>query len=271
MSHLDVAGASLYYETAGEPEKPALLLVHAGIASLRMWDPQIDALAADHFVVRYDSRGFGSTRSAAVPFSERADATALLDRLGIARATVVGCSRGGETAIDLAIGAPDRVSGLVVVGGGPSGLPDGELTPLETQQFAHLSETRAAGDWDRLLRLETELWAIGPRRTASELDPAFVSTAYELNRVNLRHVEEQREPEPLDPPAVDRLDEIGVPTLVMVGDEDISAVLDQYELLVGAIREAEGAVMMNAAHLPNVEKPVEFESLVIDWLARHHL
>jgi 3-oxoadipate enol-lactonase len=271
MAHLDVPGASLYYETAGDRRAPALLLIHAGIASLRMWDPQVDALASDHFVVRFDTRGFGLTRASGAAFSDRADATALLDRLGVARATVVGCSRGGEIAIDLALDAPDRVRGLVVVGGGPSGYPDQELTPLETQQFERLTEARASGEWDRLMRLETELWAIGPRRTASELDPAFVQAAYQLNAVNERHAGEELESEPLDPPAFGRLGEIAAPTLVMVGDEDISAVLDQYELLRGSIREAEGTVLMNTAHLPNVEKPVEFESLLIDWLARHHL
>jgi 3-oxoadipate enol-lactonase len=270
MSRHDVAGASLYFETAGDPANPTLLLIHAGIANLRMWDPQVDALATDHFVVRYDTRGFGLTRAASVPFSDRADATSLLDRLEIASATVVGCSRGGEIAIDLALDAPARVNGLVVIGGGPSGYPDGELTTLETLQFEHLAQARAAGEWESLLRLETELWAIGPRRTASELDPAFVAAAYALNQANLRHVEEEFESVPLDPPAVGRLGEIAVPTLVIVGDEDISAVLDQYELLVAGIREAEGTVMMNAAHLPSVEKPVEFESLLIDWLARHH-
>ncbi|MCU1423929.1 MAG: hypothetical protein JWM51_220 [Microbacteriaceae bacterium] len=236
-----------------------------------MWDPQVEALAAEHFVVRYDTRGFGQTRAApGIDFSDRADATAILDRLGVASATVIGCSRGGEIAIDLAIDAPDRVSGLVVIGGRPSGYPDGELTALERQQFRHLAEARDAGDRDRLLRLETELWAIGPRRTASELDPAFVAAAYALNRVNAAHVEEVSESQPLDPPAVGRLGDIAVPTLVIVGDEDIGAVLDQFELLRDGIREAESAVMMNAAHLPNVEKPVEFESLLIDWLARHH-
>ena len=59
MPHLSVPGAELAYESDGRASAPALLLIPAGIATLRMWDPQVEALAADHLVVRYDPRGFG--------------------------------------------------------------------------------------------------------------------------------------------------------------------------------------------------------------------
>ena len=91
MPRLDVPGASLYYETQGDPASPALLLIHAGIATLRMWDPQVAALAAHHYVIRFDTRGFGQTTTENVEFSNRADAAALLDHLGVARVTVIGC------------------------------------------------------------------------------------------------------------------------------------------------------------------------------------
>ena len=269
MTHLAVPGATIYYETAGRADKPALLLVHSGIATLRMWDPQIDALAAEHFVIRYDTRGFGRTRASAAAFSDRADALAILDRLRVQAATVVGCSRGGGIAIDLALEFPDRVRGLVVISGGPSGFPESEQTPLERQLFQAVREAEAAEEWELLSRLEAELWAIGPRRTASELDPAFVKTAYALSAENVQHAEEMLEPVPLQPPAYGRLGDIRVPTLLVVGDEDISGVLDQFEYLRDHIRAAESTVMMNTAHLPSVERPVEFESLLIDWLARH--
>src|ERR1700712_1277604 len=108
MPRLELRGSALYYEIDVSPEAPALLLLHAGIAQLRMWDSQIDALSRDHFVVRFDQRGFGLTDSKTddsetVAYSDRADAIALLDHLGIATATVIGCSRGGMIAIDLAI------------------------------------------------------------------------------------------------------------------------------------------------------------------------
>jgi pimeloyl-ACP methyl ester carboxylesterase len=74
MPHLDVNGASLYYETDGGISSPAVLLIHAGVATLRIWDPLVPALAADHFVVRFDTRGYGMTETEDVPFSNREDA-----------------------------------------------------------------------------------------------------------------------------------------------------------------------------------------------------
>lgn len=271
MPHLDVNGASIHYEADGNPSSPALLLIHAGIATLRMWDPQVDALARDHFVVRFDTRGFGLTETQNVDFSNRADALAVLDHVGVHKAAVIGASRGGTIAIDLALEAPGRVLGLCAVASGPSGFPDLELTDREDELFDGLDAAFEARDWERLNRLETELWGFGPLRTASELDSAFVEAAYELNLANLPRAEESPVPVPLEPPAYDRITDIAVPTLVMVGEHDMSAVLAQYEFLVMTIPLAEGHRFTDAAHLPNVERPEEFERVLLDWLDRHGL
>jgi 3-oxoadipate enol-lactonase len=271
MPHLDVPGASLYYETDGHINKPALLLIHAGIATLRMWDPQIPALAADHFVIRFDTRGFGQTSTEDVAFSNRADALALLDHLGVARATLIGCSRGGTIAIDLAVDSPDRVAGLVVIGSGPSGFPDTELTDGEDARFDEIDQAFEAQDWHRLARLEAAIWGFGPLRREEDLDPEFVAAVYALNRVNVIHAEEKPVSLPLEPPAFDRVVDIEVPTLVVVGDQDISEVLAAYEYLTMSVPDAEGCVIRNTAHLPNVEHPDVVERVLLGWLADHSL
>jgi len=269
MTHLDVAGASLYYETDGHIGRTAVLLIHAGIANLRMWDPQVEALAAEHFVIRFDTRGFGGTQTDDVEFSNRADAVALLDHLGIASAVIVGSSRGGGIAIDLTLDFPDRVAGLVVIGSGPSGHPGVELTEREEELFAELDEVYETGTVDQLYRLEAALWNVGPLRDVSDLDPAFVETAYSLNLANTGHALERPVPVGLEPPAYARLDEIEVPTLVVVGEYDISPALAQADYLAAHIPRAEKAVVSDAAHLPSVEKPAEFTALLLDWLRRH--
>jgi 3-oxoadipate enol-lactonase len=271
MPHLDVNGASLYYETDGAVSAPALLLIHAGIASLRMWDPQVSALAEDHYVIRYDTRGFGGTSTENIEFSDHADALAILDHLGVARATVVGCSRGGRIAVDLALEHPDRVSGLVTIGSGPSGFPDTELTPEEDAISDRMDAAYKAKDWKELGDLEVRLWAIGPARREEDLDPEFVAQAYELNRVNLQHAEETASHVPLEPPAFDRVVDIEVPALILVGDHDVSECLAQYEYLSTAIPRADSARFPGSAHLPNVEQPEDFERVLRQWLAQHGL
>ena len=271
MPHLDVNGARLYYETEGSVSAPALLLIHAGIASLRMWDPQLPALAQDHFVVRYDTRGFGKTSTEDIEFSDHADALVILDHLEIERATVIGCSRGGRIAIDLAIEHPERVSGLVTVGSGPSGFPDTELTPEEDTIFDQMDAAFEAKDWKKLADLEVKLWAIGPARREEDLDLAFVAQARALNSVNLQHAEAAATHIPLEPPAFDRVVDIEVPALILVGDHDVSECLAQYEYLSTAIRRADSARFPASAHLPNVEQPAEFERILLQWLAQHSL
>jgi 3-oxoadipate enol-lactonase len=271
MPHLTVPGASLYYETAGHVSSPALLLLHAGIANLRMWDPQIAALAAGHYVIRFDSRGFGQTTTENVAFSNRADAIALLDHLGVASATLVGCSRGGSIAIDIAVDSPGRVNGLVTIGSGPSGFPEVELTELEDALFDQLDEAFDAKDWHRLARLEVALWAFGPLRKEEDLDPEFVATAYALNRVNVVHAEERPIPIPLEPSAFDRLVDIEVPALVTVGEFDITPALVQFEYLLSTVPHAGGCTFRNTAHLPSVEHPAEFERVLVEWLTEHEL
>jgi 3-oxoadipate enol-lactonase len=271
MPHLDVPGASLYYETDGHISKPALLLIHAGIATLRMWDPQVPALADDHFVVRFDARGFGQTDTEDGEFSNRADALALLDHLGVARGTLIGCSRGGTIALDLAVEHPDRVAGLVVIGSGPSGFPDTELTEVEDARFDEIDRAFEAQDWHRLARLEAAVWDFGPLRREEDLNPDFVTTAYALNRVNVIHAEEKPVSIPLEPPAYDRVVDIDVPTLVAVGEYDMSEVLAAYEYLLTTVPNADGCVLRDTAHLPNVERPEVVERVLVDWLADHGL
>jgi 3-oxoadipate enol-lactonase len=271
MPSLDVPGASLYYETDGQISSPALLLIHAGVATLRMWDPQVPALAEQHYVVRFDARGYGKTETEDVAFSNPDDALALLDHLGIERATVIGCSRGGAIALDLAVEHPDRVSGLVTVGSGPSGFPEVELTEREDALFDELDALLAADQWEQLNRRETELWTFGPERRADELDPEFVAKAYELSAPNIRHHADTPVPTPLDTPAYYRVADIEVPTLVMVGDHDLSEVLAQYEYLAATISHADSCRFRDCAHLPSVERPDEFTTVLLDWLAKHHL
>ncbi len=271
MPTLDVAGASLYYETNGHVSSPALLLIHAGVASLRMWDPIVPSLEGDHHVVRFDTRGFGGTRTSDDPYSDRDDARALLDHLGIPEATVVGSSRGGRIAVDLALETPERVSGLVLVAAGISGFPEVGLEEAEQRLADELDAAEVAGDWQRLTDLEVRFWCVGPGRDPADLDPAFVRLAEDLNRPNAAHAVEQPSPVPLEPPAYGRLGELALPALVIAGAHDVSVALRQFEHARDELPGAESHVFRDSAHLPSVEQPVEFASRLREWLGLHGL
>ncbi|PWC05488.1 alpha/beta fold hydrolase [Agromyces badenianii] len=272
MPALTVPGAELHYESSGHASAPALLFVPAGIATLRMWDVQVAALAEHHFVATFDPRGFGATRhDEAVPFANHADALAVLDHLGIPVATVIGASRGGRIALDTALAAPDRVSGVVTVGSVPSGFPELPLPEEEQLRFDEIDAVDPAIDAPLLARLETTLWAAGPRRTESELDPEFVRLAHRLNAPNVAHAADEGTTVPLEPPAYDRLGDIRVPALVTVGEYDFSTELAAYDHLLANLPSATGLRLEGTAHLPSVERAEEFTRVLAGWLEQHGL
>ena len=83
-------GTRLFYETAGEGS--ALAFIHAGICDSTMWDAQFYAFAEQYQVVRHDMRGFGRSEPSDAVYSPHDDLRAVLDHLGIERATLLGCS-----------------------------------------------------------------------------------------------------------------------------------------------------------------------------------
>jgi pimeloyl-ACP methyl ester carboxylesterase len=268
---LDHNGARLYVETAGSPADPAVLLIHAGVATLRMWDAAVPWLARDHFVIRYDSRGYGRTTSDTSPFANHEDALAVLDHLDVEAATVVGASRGGAIAINIAVAAPERIRGLVTIGSGPGGFPATDTTEREASLIEEAEWLEQRGRWEEENRLTVRLWTIGPERDEADLDPEFVRIAYELHAANLPLAGAELHPVPLDPPAYGRVGDIAVPTLVLTGDHDLTETEAQAAYLAASIPGAERHRFADAAHLPNVESPDEFERVLGEWMTRHGL
>ena len=257
-----VNGAELYYEVAGEGEP--LVLVHAGIADGRMWDGQIDAFAQRYRVIRPDLRGFGRSSVVEGPYANHADLRALLDALDIDQATLIGCSMGGAAVIDFALENPGRAEAIVLVGSAVGGFEFDEGPPEGWDELVAADE---AGDLERVSELEVRMWVDGPRRGPDVVDPAVRDLVREMNLIALRkeaaQLGEEREP---DLPAASRLSRIRAPTLVIVGDEDRARALAAADLLERELPDAHKRVMSGTAHLPNMERPGEFNRLVLDFL-----
>lgn len=255
---------SVWFDVTGEG--PAVALVHAGIADSRMWEPQLRAFAETHTVVRVDLPGFGNSPIEANPVSYRSAVAEALDGAGIERAALVGTSLGGRVALELALQFPERVTALVLVGAGL----DGHDWSQEVEAFGEAEEEALArGDLEAAVDLNIDLWVVGPGRRADEIDPAIRELAAEMQRNAFRlgqgH-DDLREVR-LDPPASQRLGDISVPTLVVTGDEDVADIHAIAERLAGGIRGAQRATIAGAAHLPNLERPEEFDRIVLGFLA----
>jgi pimeloyl-ACP methyl ester carboxylesterase len=267
-----VPGATIGYDVAGPDDAPAILFVHAGVATRAMWDPQFADLAADHRVIRYDTRGYGESPGEDVPYSETDDLLRVLDAASVERAVLVGASRGGRFCLDAALAHPDRVAGLVTIGSNPSGQRDDDIeyTANELALEQAMDEAETAQDVDALVRIEVQLWDLGPDRDSDEVAPEFLERAIELN-VGAAHWDFAGQATPPAHPAVDRLGEVAAPTLVVIGDHDVTDAKVAAELLLAGIPGAEEARFADSAHLPSVEHPERFTALLRDWLARHDL
>lgn len=257
------SGGSIPYESNGEGT--AVIFIHAGIADRRMWEPQFASVPEGFQFIRLDLRGFGDCELGDSSFSNHEDVLAVLDHSGAERAVVVGSSMGGGTAIDIALTAPGRILGLVLVGAGSPGL---EVEEYEPPQFPDLVRAYKDGDLDRAAQLEAEIWVVGFGRTLAEVDPTVFDRVVEMDRVALAN--ETRRDELtvlLDPPRASRMGELSVPTLVIVGENDLPDIRVSADHLAANLSHHDVVVIPGSAHLPNLERPEVFDPALAGFLA----
>lgn len=268
QGYLSVPGGELYYERTGSG--PPVVFVHAGIADLTMWEPQVEPLAGSHTVVRFDARGFGRSRWDATEFRADDDVRAVLDGLELESAVLVGCSMGGSACLDVAVGTPERVAGLVWVCGGVSGL-DHDAPAAQSEIFERIEQLWEAKQWDALVDLETHVWVDGPLEPEGRAPAAVREHVARM----IREIETREQPQPtrLGPAltAAGNLDRVRCPTLVVIGALDTSGTRASADYLSGGIAGAERVDFPDAAHVPSLEHPERFNEALLGFLARNGL
>ncbi len=244
---LEVDGGRLAWASDGEG--PALLLVHAGVADQRMWDPLVALLAGEQRVVRVDLRGFGRSSSCAGSFSAVADLVALLDLLGVERATVVGASFGGRVALCLAAEAPERVAALVLLA--PA---IGEHAWSQAVQAFGDAEDAALerGDLDLAVELNLRMWVDGPARAPDQSDPGIRALVADMQRTAFELQLADESDYELGAP---ELAAVRAPTLVIVGGRDVPDFAAIAERLARELPGAELHRIPAAGHLLALEQP----------------
>jgi 3-oxoadipate enol-lactonase len=261
MATTRVHGVDLAYDEAGSGSP--LVLLHAGIADRRMWDDVLPALSAQHRVVRLDFRGFGETPLPDGPFVYAADVRALLEALGIARADVIGVSMGGHVALDLALGHPETVDGLILVGAGIDGWEHGEsLVAAWEEEEAAL----ARGDLDDAAWVNVRTWLDGPARGPDDLDATLRRKVFQMQRLALAHENPKATGGWLTSSRRERLGEVRSRTLVLVGELDQPDFGRIARFLAAEIPGARFEELPGVAHLPPMEDPEGFARVVLAFL-----
>ena len=259
---------SLYYEIAGSG-KP-LLLIHAGVADCRMWDNQMQFFAPHFRIIRYDVRGYGRSQTESTEFSNRQDILDLFTHLGVEKAAIIGISRGGQIAIDFALEHPTRVSALVPVAAGISGYDfeagEDPQAKREFELFSHMDELWEKKSWDELADLEVHVWADGPAQPMGRSSPELRAYLRQVIRASYTRQDGKATPIPLEPLAVNRLGEIRLPTLVLVGEYDSCAALAVADKISCEIPQARLVGVPATAHIIPMEQPDKFNAVVMDFL-----
>lgn len=268
MSHSDpshagrikVGHAELAYEVSGSG--PAVVLVHAGIADRRMWDPQVTALATHYRVVRYDLRGFGESTGGTDDYAHHEDLAHLIAELDLGPVGLVGCSFGGRVAIDAALSYPALVEQLALINPALGGYP----WPAELDASEEAIEAAVeAGNLDAAAEVDLRVWVDGPSRQPDEVD----ADVRERARVMARQVYDAGEPAgsmvALAPPAIERLGELRAPTLVISGELDQPLMRDIATLIGERVAGSRVVSLPGVAHLASMEAPDAVNDLLLDF------
>ena len=261
MPSIPLHGLEFFYETRGEGE--ALLLLAGFGCDHSFWDPVSEALAERFRLILPDNRGSGQTKSSG-SFTARvcaADAAALLNHLGVARAHVVGHSFGGQIAQELAVDSPQRVASL-------------SLVSTSAQSSARLSEVvEAAARMALTAPPELCCRAFLPWMFTEEFFETPGALDSELARL-------LRNPHPPSPEglaaqssaiathnALDRVEAIRCPTLVLAGPEDYLVPAVHACTLAERIRGSKFVLLERGAHDLIHEFPDEVSGALLAFLS----
>jgi 3-oxoadipate enol-lactonase len=254
------AAIAVHAECDGPEDAPVVVLSNSLGATLEMWDRNAAALAARFRVVRYDLRGHG--RSPVPDGPSRiadlgGDLVALLDRLGVERASLVGVSLGGMVSLWTAIHHAGRVGALVPCFTAAALGPPEAWAARAAMVLADGAGAVAAavvGRWFTPAFAAREPEVVEGFRSgiAATSAAGYASCCHAIETLDLRA----------------DLGAIRAPTLVVAGADDPSTPAEHGRLIAGAVPGARLVVLRGAAHLGNVERADEFNRLVIDFLAR---
>ena len=254
-------GIRIHYTLNGPAGAPVVTLSHSLATTLAMWEPQARALGERYRVLRFDTRGHGGTDAPAGPYSLEmltADALALLESLGIQRTHFVGLSMGGMIGQLLALEHPDRLRSVSLCDTS-SRIPP-EAAPIWDERV----RAAQAEGMEQAVQPTINRWFTPACRDARPdvVDPvrAMIRTTPVQGYVGCCDAIK-----PLNLTA--RLGAIRVPTLVMVGAEDMGTPVAASRAIHEQIPGSRLVVIPSASHLSNLEQPEAFNKALLDFLA----
>jgi len=256
-------GIETHYELHGKEGAPWLVLSHSLACSVRMWDPQIEALKGSYRILAYDTRGHGASGAPKGEYTLEMladDLKALLDALGVNSPHYCGLSMGGMIGQTFALKYPGLFRTLMLAD--TTSRYPAEAGP-QWQQRIGIAQERGMGP---LVQPTLERWFTegfrkshpGPVAAIGKLIAAtpvagYVGCCHAIPKINLTA----------------RLKEIKAPILVICGDQDPGTPPAMAREIHDNAPGSRLVMIPQAAHLSNLENPAAFTKAMQDFLAAH--
>ena len=253
----------LHYELTGRKDEPVVVLSHSLASSMVMWNPQLKTLENKFRVLRYDMRGHGQSDAPQGPYSLEmlaGDVIGLIDNLGIASVHFVGLSIGGMIGQSLALTYPDRLRSVTLCDTS-SILPDEAKAAFQARIVA-ARKGGMSGQIDATMERwftpgflksgRPEITMISDQIAATPL-AGYIGCSEAICQLNY----------------LDRLPEIELPTLIMVGEQDPGTPVAASQAIHERIAGSQLVILPSAQHLSNIEQAEAFNESLITFLLRH--
>ncbi|MEW6669588.1 MAG: 3-oxoadipate enol-lactonase [Thermodesulfobacteriota bacterium] len=263
MMYIQANGIRIHYELEGSSSAPVMTLSNSLATNLSMWEPQMEILLRSYRVLRYDTRGHGKSEVSEGPYSFEmlaADVRSLLRALGIEKTYFMGISMGGMIGQQLALESPEMLTSMILCDTS-SHVPQ-EAWPIWDERI-RIAETQGL---EPLLQQTLERWFTLPFRNQhpevikkiGDMIRAtdrrgYIGCCHAIRNLNLR----------------DRLREIRVPTLILVGEEDLGTPVSAAQTIQEGIAGSKLVVLKSAAHLSNIEQSKRFNDAVASFLGKN--
>jgi 3-oxoadipate enol-lactonase len=255
-----INGADIGYDDIGTGQP--VLFIHAFPLNRTMWAPQVSALVERCRCVAADLRGFGdSTLGGEASIATYADDLAsLLDHLQIEQAVVVGCSMGGYVALAMWRQHPNRVRGLVL---------SDTKSPADSDEIRARRKTliATANEEGSLGVANVQIPSLVGKTTREKQPDTYDAVHRMMAQAKPAAIVGAIEAMMTRPDSTPMLPTITVPTLIVVGDEDVPTPVKESRAMHSAIPGSLLQVITQAGHLPNVERPAAFNHVLSEFLA----
>jgi 3-oxoadipate enol-lactonase len=253
-------GIQMNYELSGKKGAPVVVLSHSLSSSLLMWNPQMNVLNLYFQVLLYDIRGHGDSDTPLGAYTLELlgnDAIGLLDALNINQVHFIGLSMGGMIGQCLALNYPHRLKSLVLCD--TASVIPSDAQPIWQERIdkarkkgmeALLEETMERWFTPAFLTKNSQMLALIQKQFLATPVSGYIGCAEAIRKLNY----------------LDRLSEIKMPTLIMVGEDDPATPVSASVAMHERISNSKLVILPSARHLSNVEQTEAFNTALLTFL-----